>query len=329
MSRSIVFSIALALIPCLSDAVELTTTSFDGITLAGTLHQPDEGVARSVVVFTHGSEPGVRSSEAYLRWARPLVEAGVAVLIFDKRGCGESTGTYVEAPDLELPAADLNAWVNVLAKREDVQSIGVLGWSQGGWVGPLAASKNDEIEFIVSISGPGVSPFEQNVFDKTLRFAATGASETRVDLFEHTLRSVWSYIITGENRETAEQAWAAVIETKWFQDAYQGPPMMDRDRLLTSPRMAHYVPHGSYEPGPVLRSLRIPMLAVFGEADRIVPVQASIAAINDAFVDNDARVDIQIVRDADHGLRVGGRLAAGYPASVVSWVLSTLEDARR
>ncbi len=315
------------LVPSLTPAVELTATSADGTTLAGTLHLPDGAGPFPVVVFTHGSEPGVRQSEGYLRWARAFTAQGIGVLVFDKRGCGESKGTYVEAPDLAVPAADLVAWVDLLATRKDVGAIGVFGWSQGGWVGPLAASTSDKIAFVVSISGPGVSPLEQNIHDKSNQFAATGATSEQVETFRRTIRVVWTYLVTGNGRDEAEKAWAAVADTEWFQRGYNGPPMMDRDRVLGDPRMAHYVAHSRYEPVPVLRTLTVPMLAVFGEKDPVLPVQASVAAMKEAFDRPDGHLTVQVVPGANHGLSVEGRgLAEGYPEAVVTWVRNVVAN---
>ena len=315
----------LLLAPGVSPALELTATSADGTLLAGTLHVPEGARRFPVVVFTHGSEPGVRQNEGYLRWARAFVARGIGVLVFDKRGCGESKGTYVEAPDLDVPAADLIAWVDLVAARSDVSSVGVLGWSQGGWVGPLAAARSAKIEFVVALSGAGVTPLEQNIYDKTKQFAASGATREQVATFSRTIRVVWTYLVTGSGRAAADSAWASVEKEPWFQRGYHGPPMMDRDRVLRDPRMTQYVAHSSYDPVPVLERVRVPMLAVFGEKDTVVPVQRSIEAMKRAFDRPDGRLTIRVVRGVGHGLSVeGGKLAKGYPEAVVEWVRSAL-----
>jgi pimeloyl-ACP methyl ester carboxylesterase len=324
----LIWIVTLLLLSTGASAIELTAASADGTELAGTLHVPEGASPFPVVVFTHGAEPGERRQEGYLRWARPFVARGIGVLVFDKRGCGDSKGSYVEAPDLEVPAADLIAWVDLLSARDDVTSVGVLGWSQGGWVGPLAASRSDAIEFVVAISGPGVSPLEQNIYDKTNQFAATGASPKRVQAFERTIRLVWTYLVTGRGRRAAEAAWAEVAEEAWFRAAYHGPPMMDRDGVLSDPRMTHYVAHSSYDPVPAFERIHVPLLAVFGEEDTVVPVPASIAAMRKAFDRADGDLTVKVVPGANHGLGVGGHLAKGYPDAVVEWVRGVLAPKR-
>lgn len=296
------------------------------VELVGSLYLPEGAGPFPAVVLIHGAEPGKR--RGYARMAEALNARGIAALASDKRGVGDSGGEYVEAPDLTIPAQDMLAWVDLLFDRPEIQRnrIGVLGWSQGGWIGPLAASQSEDIAFIVSISGPGVSPLEQNIYDKTNQMRATGITEEQALVFSKTIRLVWTYIVNGQDQEAAWEAWNAVKDEPWFKNGYNGPPMMDRDRLLKSPRMAQYVPHSEYEPEPVLARVRVPMLAVFGEADPIVPVGPSIEAMKRAFEKSgNNNLTIKIYPDADHGIRVRNKdnsrvPPAGYPDEVLDWI---------
>lgn len=104
--------------------------------------------------------------------------------------------------------------------------------------------------------------------------------------------------------------------------------MMERERLLAHPRMIHYVAHSSYDPVPALERLRVPMLAVFGGADTVVPVEASVKAMRAAFERaGNAEFTYRIFPEADHGIRVkaadGSRVPApGLTEFVVDWVES-------
>lgn len=94
---------------------------------------------------------------------------GIAVLAYDKRGVGESTGEYSgvgpgnSVAMFDLLAADVIAGVETLARRRDIdpRRIGLVGNSQGGWIAPLAASKSRDIAFVVSLSGPAVTVGEE------------------------------------------------------------------------------------------------------------------------------------------------------------------------
>ena len=137
-----------------------------GITLAGTLLAPKHPVA--AVVLVHGSGQEKRMLEIATR----LAGRGLAVLTYDKRGVGESGGVYagpevgtnnVDAANLGLLAADASAAISALAARLPARQgpIGLLGFSQAGWVIPLAATKNPAVGFMVLFSGPVVSAREQ------------------------------------------------------------------------------------------------------------------------------------------------------------------------
>lgn len=304
---------------------ELTVAGTD-VSLAGRLFLPEGDGPFPAVVLVHGSGQGRRDGAWYAEIAGRLAERGIATLAHDKRGVGDSTGEYVEAPDLTVHAGDLVSWVDALHARDDIEgdAIGLMGWSQGGWTAPLAASMTDHVAFVVTVVGPGVSPFEQNVHDKTNQFRATGATEEQVATFEHTIRLVWSYIAYGTGREDAQAAWDAVHEEPWFVAGYNGPPMMDRDHLLAHPRMTSFAEHFGHEPVPVLRQLRVPMLAVFGGADPVVPLDESIAAMKAAFEENGQTLTVKVYPGANHGMQVvssdGSHLAEGYPDEVIDWI---------
>ena len=145
---------------------EGVTFTSAGSTLAGTLLTPRHPVA--AVVLIHGSGPEKR----LLTFAARLAGRGLAVLTYDKRGVGESGGVYagpevgtnnVDAANLDLLAADASAATNALSAHLPARQvpIGLLGFSQAGWVIPLAATKNPAVGFLVLFSGPVVTAREQ------------------------------------------------------------------------------------------------------------------------------------------------------------------------
>jgi pimeloyl-ACP methyl ester carboxylesterase len=316
--------------PALARDAALVQVRSGGVPLVGALHLPDAKGPFSAVVLLHGSERAGRNHPGYLGMVAALNREGIAAVVFDKRGVGDSGGKYVEAPDLQISAQDAVAWVDFLRTRPEISSdrIGVLGWSQGGWVGPLAAALSPHIRFVVTLSGPGVSPLEQNIFDKTNRFQKTGASPEAVEQYRDTLRKVWSYVTYGTGGKEAQEAWDRAKKQDWF-DHYTGPPMMQRELLLKHERMLHYEAHSSYEPEPTFRTLKVPMLAVFGEADTIVPVEASVEAMRRGFGERaDELLTILRFPNADHTLRVptvdGAEPAPGYPDKIIEWIVAII-----
>lgn len=111
------------------------------------------------VVVGHGSGPATTSDGGdYVPF---LLERGFAVLRYDKRGAGQSTGTYrgVSTANSDAQIAtlggDMASAVAFLARRPEVDArrLGLLGTSQAGWVMVEAAQRSPEVSFIVAVTG--------------------------------------------------------------------------------------------------------------------------------------------------------------------------------
>ena len=127
--------------------------------LAGTLLLPQGPGKHAGAVFVHGSGPTQR---AYLpELTSMLVRHGVAVLVYDKRGIGQSSGSYPgESPTagaIDTLARDAAAAARFLAAQPEIDAkrVGLTGHSQAGWIDPLAASREPAIRFLLIFSGPG------------------------------------------------------------------------------------------------------------------------------------------------------------------------------
>jgi len=152
--------------------IEVTAPPFETITfqngdvtLAGTLDLPAGEGPFPAIVTIHGSPPLTRNDIYNLYISHFFVQHGFAVLRYDKRGAGESTGTYpdvdVEHSEVRLNdlADDALAGVEFLRNHDLINPnmIGVAGHSQGGWIAPLAASKSPNVAFAIAFSGPTCS----------------------------------------------------------------------------------------------------------------------------------------------------------------------------
>jgi len=135
-----------------------------GISLAGSIYTPQHSYA--AVVLVNGSDQTPRMK----KFASLLAEKGISVLTYDKRGVGESGGIYVgpevgtnnvDSANLTLLAEDASAAVNVLYQRDKNLLIGLVGFSQAGWIIPIAANKNSLVDFMILFSGSVVPTLEQ------------------------------------------------------------------------------------------------------------------------------------------------------------------------
>jgi len=171
-NSSIFLGILLSLIPSSglnaqsldSLSTKKMTFSSEGINLAGSIYQPKKPQAALVIV--HGSGQEVRMTE----FAELLAKNGFLILSYDKRGVGESEGIYagpevgtnnIDSTNLNLLAKDASAAVNTLHEMEKNIPIGLIGFSQAGWIIPIVADKNPLVEFMVLFSCPTITSMEQ------------------------------------------------------------------------------------------------------------------------------------------------------------------------
>ena len=128
-----------------------------------------------VAVFIHGSGTSHRNSPWYLTVAAHLQENGIAVLLPDKRGSEKSEGDWKKATfrDLAGDAAGAIAFIEGQTTFE-CSKIGVIGFSQGGWIAPIVAAENADVAFVVSMSGPGVTTDEQLLYEEVNNIAGFG-----------------------------------------------------------------------------------------------------------------------------------------------------------
>lgn len=272
--------------------------------LAGSLYLPPDAGRHPAVVLLHGSGPQTRDS--YLRFfADRLARAGVAALIYDKRGTGSSEGTRWPRGSATLAdlAGDGLAAVRFLAARADIDGnrIGLWGLSQGAWLAPLAAVRDPQVSFVVLVSGGGVTPAEQEIYDDQVKLTALGYTEGEVGEAVALLRLGDEFIREGSdaNWERLQAALGRARGQRWFRDLDRFPMVLPREAWW----------HGGeldYDPRETLRRLRIPALVILGENDYSTPAHETVRRIEAAFREGDHKNHrVIMVPSADHALQVG------------------------
>ncbi len=229
-----------------------------------------------------------------------LLDDGHAVASFDKRGVGESTGSHFTS-SIEEQAGDLLACVTAVREQlEETVPVGAFGHSQGGWVVYEAAARGEGLDFIISNSGPAVSPAEQErhaliqaVGDDALLQPAVRAfdalcAEAAAGIPADVVRG---YLGTDDVHEVAH-LFRHLVST-------------DDDWELASSIF-------NYDPTQAIGAIAIPTLALFGENDRIVPVESSQRAL--VRLIDPPLLSVAVLPEGDHRLQVGdtGEFAPGY-----------------
>jgi len=276
------------------------------VTLAGTLllpaATPSAKVKRPALVFVHGGGPQLRD----IMWGLGYLYAarGFAVLSYDKRGVGKSTGNWGEASFEDL-ADDAVAGARFLQARNEIAAnqIGFWGLSQGGWIAPLAASRFPDAAFAIALSGGGLSPAEQELLDSEFELSKAGytASEISEALAFQKLKD--EIIASPSNIAKWDEyarARATAKDQKWFRQPgidVRGPEQ--RDHAFWTHMRRSYL----YDPGPALRASKAPLLAIFGELDTPEGVKANVRAIRQ-ILDQAGRRDytVKVYPNGSHNL---------------------------
>jgi pimeloyl-ACP methyl ester carboxylesterase len=264
-----------------------------------------------------GSGPSDRDNDVLFPPIRAaFLGTGVAVCSFDKRGVGESSGSWLLA-GIRDQAADLA--LSLRAARAIVADgpVGLFGHSQGGWV-VLEAARPVGADFVITNSGPAVSPRVQEAFSTANRLRDLGWAENRV----HDACAVFDQLLglLAEGRPFATaQEWmhqrSAIIAELQAAGAF----VPDSDELWSF--AASIIEH---DPEPALRQLTAPLLAVLGGSDPVVPVEHS-AAVYRACVPAEL-LELEIVAGGDHRLHApdSDAFVPGYLATLESFVSARL-----
>lgn len=249
----------------------------DGVKLAGTLTLPKTKEPFPAVVLLHGSAPLDRESSGFghkffLVWADYFTRQGIAVLRFDKRSAGKSTGSY-ETANIEDFAGDAIAAVNYLKKRKEINQIGLVGVSEGGMTAALAASRSNDVSFVVSASGPYLSWKDSLATQGALFMRADGVSEEIIDHNRKLLSQLFTIEETEKNpeqrlRETITSFRNALTpEQRQVLEFYYGS-IEDQVKHWNSKWFRYYF---TYDQVATLKKLQIPILALYGSLDIFVP----------------------------------------------------------
>jgi pimeloyl-ACP methyl ester carboxylesterase len=205
----------------------------NNVQLSGSIFLPKDKEIFAAVVFVHGSGKQTRS----LFWAEKFAEKGIAALVYDKRGVGDSGGSYesersVGEKNIGLLADDAVSALAVLSKHRALTDVplGLAGISQAGWIIPLAAEKSTIPKFMVLWSGPVCKVSEEDIFSK------------------------YTADMDGKKIPSYDEA----INSR--KEKYRWPDFLGKDS----------------DPSDSLAKLHIPGLWIFGTGDGSVPVDLSI-----------------------------------------------------
>jgi len=274
---------------------EVTFTNIkDNVTLAGTLTLPKQGGSNyPVVVLITGSGAQDRNEELlghkpFLVLADYLTRNGIAVLRYDDRGTGASTGKFNGSTTQNF-AADAAAAFAYLKTRKEInpKKIGLLGHSEGGTIAPLVAEANPDVAFIVMLAGTAIAGDELMMLQNYLLGKANGMPEEELTKLGAINRKIYNVI----KEPLTKEEMKAKLHTVFVSDLKplfmsKGIPedevMQYIDLQISELSSNWYANFIKYDPAPALKKVKCPLLALNGSTDLQVAPKANLDAVKRA-----------------------------------------------
>lgn len=267
----------------------LIPTGEDERVLGATLTLPDGEGPFPAIVLIAGSGANDRDEtvfghKPFFVISDHLTRLGFAVLRYDKRGVGASTGNFSKAT-VEDFVVDAKAVVEYLKLQEviDPDRIGLLGHSEGGLVASTLAADNSDIGFVVLMAAPGTTGMEIVLDQNEISLLHQGVEPETIEELQKLNRETFGMLLewkgTEEERTTLRDQLSRfwdrlplLIRMKTNKDSF----LRNQFNGLISPGYLSFL---RSDPSQHLEKVTCPLLALNGEKDTQVPAEKNIAAI--------------------------------------------------
>lgn len=259
---------------------QLFDFQFEGVTLNGLLNLPEIREPRGLILLVHGSgRTNAVAEEWYYDVRQSFVNAGYAVYMWDKTGCGQSGGTFNEHQPVHNSALEVISAINSLRENGIIKTevFGLWGISRAGWVIPLVIRQYSGIKFWITVSGVDDKENFGYLLEQNLRI--NGHPEDTIDLLVGEWKAGNRISHRGQSFETYQKATGNLQQNKfWLRFTnggitepgyYSYQSYFMRQPLDWHSGLQIYLP--DFE--SVLSGIDCPVLALFGEKDMNVDWQ--------------------------------------------------------
>jgi len=275
------------------DKEEVTIATADGSArLAGTITYPKKGGKFPAVVLVSGSGQQNRDEEIFqhkpfLVVAEYFARRGIAVLRYDDRGVGGSTGEVSKATTLDF-ADDAEAAFTFLRKHKRIDSkrVGIVGHSEGALIAQIVAARCRKVSFTVFLGGQGCSGAEVFLQQNRRLFELQGVADSLIDMRLACMREFFIIADTISPNGNMIPALKAVIE-RLCPDMPQNQLQevgLDKKSLLTwssQLQMPWFKTFLKLTPADYIPKMKCPILALGGEKDVQVLAKENLGKIKE------------------------------------------------
>lgn len=274
----------------------LIENNADEVYLSGTLTYPKDGEKFPAVILISGSGPQNRDEEIFghkpfLVIADFLTRNGFAVLRYDDRGVGASTGNFSEATIYDFANDVLEAVEYLLTRPEiDPYKIGLIGHSEGGMIAQIAAVNNPEnISFMIMLAGVGIPGDELILLQSEIIARLEGRPEDEIQRAIKNQGKLVSLLKSDKSNDEIESEIRQIINESFTDLSELNNVTRENfdkiiDAQIKTVMSDWYRTFLAFNPSDYLEKIQIPVLALNGGKDAQVPPKENLSAIEKALI---------------------------------------------
>jgi uncharacterized protein len=307
--------------PGTKNSVQMATRDFEfvsgGKKLSGIIDEPLDGQAKALIIFVHGSGPtDIRRENRYFDLRARFTSLGITCVTWDKPGRGRSEGMFDDNQPLEESATEILDAISQLRSDSIAGSekIGVWGTSRGGWVAPIALSRNTSIQFWISVSGVPAEDNKYYLVKSNLPLEGRTKEETNM-LMEEWKRGkeiflrggdYLSYLAATQNLRTDSSVIYFAGELTGSKEAYEAEQqayLSAKDKYEFDEETLSMIRVPDFD--EMLSRLNIDVLALFGEKDTNVNWRKAETLYRSTIGKNrNATLTVEVIPDCNHSMSI-------------------------
>ena len=264
---------------------DYTDSQGNPVHLEGTLTYPRTGGPFPTLVLVSGSGQQNRDEELFqhrpfLVLADYLARRGIAVLRYDDRGVGASTGP-LDSADTRLFAEDAEAMLRALKGNPHVDParLGIGGHSEGGAIAPMVAARNKDVKFVVMLAGQGCTGLDVMLQQNDALYRAAGLSDRLLAVRVAAMRELLAMPAGSKQKDykaVIDRHTAGLAKAELDSVGLGRGSAAAMKQQLESRWMQSFL---TLDPAEYLPKVKVPVLALNGTKDRQIVCQPNLQRV--------------------------------------------------
>ena len=264
---------------------DYTDSQGNPVHLEGTLTHPRTGGPFPTLVLVSGSGQQNRDEELFqhrpfLVLADYLARLGIAVLRYDDRGVGASTGP-LDSADTRLFAEDAEAMFRALKGNPHVDParLGIGGHSEGGAIAPMVAARNKDVKFVVMLAGQGCTGLDVMLQQNEALYRASGLSDRLLAVRVAAMRELLTMPAGSKQKDykaVIDRHTAGLTKAEIDSVGLGRGSAAAMKQQLESRWMQSFL---TLDPAEYLPKVKVPVLALNGAKDRQIVCQPNLQRV--------------------------------------------------